>query len=160
MIFDSLNTLNRSHRDMNQMELNRRVMKADYHGAILKGTERSFCLFLWSSLIIDLLSLQLSSQCWSLLLYGITVAVGRSKCPSYIGVEGILLRETQNTLQLISTDNKIRSTQWCAIFWSGHSQITIIVIIPSYTLTHTHSYSKGKLNIHFQGRQVPVQSPW
>lgn len=35
--------------------------------------------------------------------------VGRSKCPSYIGVEGILLRETQNTLQLISVDNKIRS---------------------------------------------------
>ena len=33
----------------------------------------------------------------------------RSKCPSYVGVEGILLQETQNTLHLIAKDNKIRS---------------------------------------------------
>ena len=36
-------------------------------------------------------------------------AVERSKCPSYVGIEGILLLETQNTLQLICKDNLIRS---------------------------------------------------
>ncbi len=35
--------------------------------------------------------------------------VVRSKCPSYVGIEGILLQETQNTLKLISRDNCIRS---------------------------------------------------
>ncbi len=41
--------------------------------------------------------------------HGSLLSVVRSKCPSYIGVKGILLQETQNTLRLIDTDNKIRS---------------------------------------------------
>lgn len=52
-------------------QLNQKVMKADYHGSMMK--------------------------------------VWRSKCPSYVGTEGILLQETQNTLRLIAKDNKIRS---------------------------------------------------
>ena len=46
--------------------------------------------------------------------------VVRSKCASYVGKEGILLQETQNTLKLICRDNKIRSgcglsTEHCII---------------------------------------------
>lgn len=60
---------------MNLQQLNLKVMKADYHGSILR--------------------------------------VWRSKCPSYVGIEGILLQETQNTLQLIPKDNRIRSEGRC-----------------------------------------------
>ncbi len=35
--------------------------------------------------------------------------VARSKCPSYVGREGIVLQETQNTLKMICRDSKIRS---------------------------------------------------
>ena len=68
-------------REVNQMQLNQRVMKADYHGSIVR--------------------------------------VCRSKCPSYVGIEGILLKETQNTLQLISKDNKIRSEEDTINVWVG-----------------------------------------
>lgn len=55
----------------NQAQMNQRLLKADFHGSIMK--------------------------------------VERSKCPSYVGIEGILLLETQNTLQLICKDNLIRT---------------------------------------------------
>ena len=48
-----------------------KVMKADYHGSILR--------------------------------------VWRSKCPNYVGTEGILVQETQNTLRLITKENKMKS---------------------------------------------------
>ena len=58
-------------KSSNPTLLSQKVLKADYHGAIIK--------------------------------------VVRSKCSSYVGKEGILLQETQNTLKLICRDNKIRT---------------------------------------------------
>ena len=36
-------------------------------------------------------------------------AVHKSKCPGYIGITGIVVQETQNTLKLICKDNRVRS---------------------------------------------------
>ena len=41
--------------------------------------------------------------------------VSRSRCPSYIGIQGIVLQETQNTLKLICKDDKLRGKQTGAI---------------------------------------------
>lgn len=38
-----------------------------------------------------------------------TPPVVRSKCPSYVGTEGIVLQETQNTLKVICKDHRIKS---------------------------------------------------
>lgn len=63
-------------RELNLQQLNMKVMKADYHGSILR--------------------------------------VWRSKCPNYVGTEGILIQETQNTLRLIVKENKMKSKSFMA----------------------------------------------
>ena len=40
---------------------------------------------------------------------GCLLMVTKSKCPSYIGVKGIVIMETKNTLKIICADDKIRS---------------------------------------------------
>lgn len=42
-------------------------------------------------------------------LHGCLITVQKSKCPSYIGTEGIVLQETQNTFKLICKDDKLKS---------------------------------------------------
>lgn len=41
--------------------------------------------------------------------HGCILKVWRSKCPTYVGIEGILLQETQNTLRIIAKDNRVRT---------------------------------------------------
>lgn len=41
---------------------------------------------------------------------GCLLMVTRSKCPSYIGVKGIVILETKNTLKIICPDDQLRST--------------------------------------------------
>ena len=42
-------------------------------------------------------------------LHGCLITVQKSKCPSYIGTQGIVLQETQNTFKLICEDDKLKS---------------------------------------------------
>ncbi|XP_033754362.1 ribonuclease P protein subunit p29-like isoform X2 [Pecten maximus] len=41
-------------------------------------------------------------------LHGSLLTVQRSKCPSYVGVTGIILQETRNTFLLITKENKVK----------------------------------------------------
>lgn len=41
--------------------------------------------------------------------YFLFITVSRSKCPSYIGVSGILLQETKNAFKIITKDDKLKS---------------------------------------------------
>jgi ribonuclease P protein subunit POP4 len=41
-------------------------------------------------------------------LHGAMVKVSAAHCPSYVGLEGIVVMETKNTLQIISDDNRLR----------------------------------------------------
>jgi RNase P/RNase MRP subunit p29 len=43
-----------------------------------------------------------------LLGIGVVRAVTRSKCPSLIGLEGIVLLETEQTFQIITPENQLR----------------------------------------------------
>ena len=52
---------------------------------------------------------QLSQKVTKADYHGSILRVCRSKCPCYVGIEGILLQETQNTLRIIGMDDKIRS---------------------------------------------------
>ena len=70
-----------------------------------------------------------------------TLPVGRSKCPSYIGIEGILLRETQNTLQLISKDNKIRSKDVTYVLSFDNIPLFSLPLSLSLSLSHTHTHT-------------------
>ena len=40
--------------------------------------------------------------------HGSCLTVQRSKCPSYVGVTGIVLQETRNTFKLITKENKVK----------------------------------------------------
>lgn len=42
-------------------------------------------------------------------LHGCHLTVRQSKCPSFIGVHGIVIKETRNMFQLITPENKIKS---------------------------------------------------
>jgi len=40
--------------------------------------------------------------------HGAVVRVLKSRCPSYVGAQGMLLQETRNVLKLVTTDNKLK----------------------------------------------------
>ncbi|XP_011297695.1 ribonuclease P protein subunit p29 [Fopius arisanus] len=42
-------------------------------------------------------------------LHGAKVTVARSKCPSLVGIQGIILQDTRNTFRVIGKDDKIRT---------------------------------------------------
>lgn len=52
---------------------------------------------------------QLSSQLYKADYHGAKVRVVRSKCPSYVGVEGIVVMDTKNTFRILAQDNVVRS---------------------------------------------------
>ncbi len=58
-------------------------MKADFHGAKIKGTP-------------------------FLLLFLIKFVVERSKCPNLVGISGILIQETENTMKVVTEDNLLK----------------------------------------------------
>lgn len=62
----------------NQENIMQKLLKADYHGAILK--------------------------------------VYKAKCESYVGIEGIVLQDTQRSFKIITSANKINSTHYCVLF--------------------------------------------
>ena len=41
--------------------------------------------------------------------YSINSTVSRSRCASVVGLEGIVLQETQNTFKIIGIDDRVRS---------------------------------------------------
>ncbi|RUS87947.1 hypothetical protein EGW08_004302 [Elysia chlorotica] len=74
---------------------------------------------LWTSYIKDLMQVDLSKLTTSVFptlaqklmkadLHGCPLIVRRSKCPSYIGVEGIVIQETRNMFTLISVDDRVK----------------------------------------------------
>lgn len=41
--------------------------------------------------------------------HGAKISVVKSKCPSLVGINGIVVQDTKNTFKVCSTDNVIRS---------------------------------------------------
>ena len=41
-------------------------------------------------------------------LHGAIITVQRSKCASYVGTSGIVLKESRNMFKLITTENKVK----------------------------------------------------
>lgn len=44
--------------------------------------------------------------------HGCLLIVKRSRCPSYIGMSGLVIMETKNTFQIICEDDKLRSNYY------------------------------------------------
>ena len=87
-------------RSVGQTQMNQKVIKADLHGCLITGMydlnlRRSVAptFFLPSALPLPAFS----------------PTVEKSKCPSYVGVHGIVLQETQNTFKLISREDRLKS---------------------------------------------------
>ena len=63
----------------------------------------------WSpNLTEETRQLQLQMRVCRADLTGALLTVSMSSCSSHLGLEGIVLMETKNTLQIISRDNKLR----------------------------------------------------
>jgi len=60
------------------------------------------------SLNEDPRQLQLQTRLCRADLHGARVRVAGAKCPTHVGVEGLVVMETKNTLQIISKDNRVR----------------------------------------------------
>ena len=54
--------------------------------------------------------------------HGCLLMITRSKCPSHIGIKGIVVLETKNTFQIICEDDKLRSK---SIHLNEHEHISI-----------------------------------
>ena len=53
------------------------------------------------------------SSCTVWVVRCIPRAVAQSKCPSYVGISGIVVQETLNTLQVVCKDDKLRCKCAC-----------------------------------------------
>ena len=74
----------------NPQTLAQKILKADLHGCIIKGILK----YSNSGPLINII---------------IIIIVAESKCTGVIGLEGIIVQETQNTFRIVSTDNRIKS---------------------------------------------------
>ena len=82
-----------------ELQMNQKITKADLHGCLLRGK------YISSSCVSDHHNL-----CFLSLTHALD-AVDKSKCPSYVGVRGIVLQETQNTFKLITSSDRLKS-EW------------------------------------------------
>ncbi|KAK3746381.1 hypothetical protein QZH41_018206 [Actinostola sp. cb2023] len=71
---------------------------------------------LWTDYMQDILNLHANSNLKEVVpkmlkadYHGCLITVCRSKCPSYIGVTGIVLQETKNVFKIITKDDKIKA---------------------------------------------------
>ncbi|KAF6288819.1 POP4-like protein, ribonuclease P/MRP subunit [Rhinolophus ferrumequinum] len=46
-------------------------------------------------------------------LHGAIISVTKSKCPSYVGVTGILLQETKHVFKIITEEDRLKGTRLC-----------------------------------------------
>jgi ribonuclease P protein subunit POP4 len=80
---------------VNLKSLTPKLVKADYHGAIITGIFNSLEYFRISNITFIILN---------------EFSVSKSKCPGYVGLTGILLQETKNVFKIITKQNEIKST--------------------------------------------------
>lgn len=82
-----------------------KLIKADYHGAILTGALAG-CSGQAGRLACR--QLKWFFQYLFCLVFILCFAVVKSKCPSYIGTTGILVQETESMLNIITKENKLK----------------------------------------------------
>ena len=90
---------------VNLKSLSPKLVKADYHGAIITGKLNSLQYFRISNIILTVLNKFL---------------VLKSKCPGYVGLTGILLQETKNVFKIITQQNEIKSMARLTYLMSLH----------------------------------------
>lgn len=52
--------------------------------------------------------------CWMVLNYWFIIAVVQSKIVAYVGIQGIMVRETKETFGIVTRDDKFRGTAYIA----------------------------------------------
>nr|XP_058901169.1 ribonuclease P protein subunit p29 isoform X1 [Kogia breviceps] len=58
-------------------------------------------------------------------LHGAIVSVTKSKCPSYVGITGILLQETKHIFKIITKEDRLKDLRkWCTGFPSKHKAMS------------------------------------
>ena len=77
--------------------LAQKVLKADLHGCLIKGTS---ILYTAETLRANDVFNIVPIICW---------LVAESKSESTVGLEGIVLQETQNTFRIICSDDRVKS---------------------------------------------------
>ena len=76
-----------------------KLVKADYHGAIITGTFH---------LLYTVLGYQIHFSTIPFIVMH-EFLVSKSKCPGYVGLSGILLQETKNVFKIITKQDEIKS---------------------------------------------------
>jgi len=123
-----------------------KLVKADFHGSILTGTSISYHTFL-----------RISDQ---------NNSVKQSKCPSLVGLSGIVIHETENTFRIVTRDNKekrrflsLAELQYISEFFPVlPKQNTIFTFaIPLFsTLPPTHTPETPLPMINPQSESIPT----
>lgn len=65
-------------------------------------------LFRWKGEVTSSTYVDFTHLLWRADYHGAYVKVSRSTCPSLVGIEGILVFETRNTVKLLGKDNETR----------------------------------------------------
>ena len=84
-------------------------MKADFHGAIITGNfSFSFVLFCFYPPFFSFPFLFEFTDLDNI--------VEKSKCPTLIGMTGILIQETQNTMKIVTKEDELKGTFYLFIY--------------------------------------------
>ncbi|KAL6067308.1 RNase P/RNase MRP complex subunit, variant 3 [Balamuthia mandrillaris] len=110
------------HKDRTAKMKKRKVMKSKEQRAkkvfAIEKDKQRYDLYLplhelWKQYMSELLSAEVNATNFQAKLlkadlHGCIMRVIRSKCPSYLGMEGILAQETEHTFQLITKKNQLK----------------------------------------------------
>ena len=84
--------------------------------------------------------------------HGCLLMVTRSKCPSHVGLDGIVVMETKNTFQIICKDDRTKSKMINSAIkfsvWSSFIMFSVFI----------DSYSKTGKRFHIHARQVHLHT--
>lgn len=83
--------------------------------------------------------------------HGAKISIDRSKCPSLVGVAGIVIQDTKNTFRVCGTDNVIRSKRYVGVhlptFSLSKHAVSIITRICTCCF-YIHWHNKFLVNIY------------
>ena len=76
--------------------------------------------------------------------HGAKISVIRSKCPSLVGIHGIVLQDTRNTFRIIGEDDQIRSKLYFSILYFLNN-IDLINVLNKLKGTSLHTHIPKKI---------------
>lgn len=72
-------------------------------------------------------------------MHTLVLSVTKSKCPSYVGITGIILQEFKHVFKIITKDNKLKGTQdvfSVSVIMCVTKNLSSIILLSTYVVLY------------------------